>query len=85
MVTLALPYAFLSGTSRLRLPIPLRGLGPRVSGRRRALDTKTTNRKEASTHLKKPYNKARRGAAGFTQSATVQAIRDWAVICDERR
>jgi hypothetical protein len=34
---LALNHAFLSGTSRLQLPIPLRGPGPRVACRRRAL------------------------------------------------
>jgi hypothetical protein len=33
----------------------------------------------------KPYIKAQRAAAAFTQPATVQAIRDRAVVCDERR
>lgn len=39
MATLALPHASLSGISRLQLPIPLRGLGPRTACRRCALET----------------------------------------------
>ena len=38
MATLALPHASLSGISRLQLPIPLRGLGPRTACRRCALE-----------------------------------------------
>jgi len=38
VVTLALPRAFPSGTSRLQLSIPLRGPGPRPACRRRALE-----------------------------------------------
>lgn len=39
MVTLALSYALVSGNSRVQFPIPLRGLGPRLAGRRSALET----------------------------------------------
>ena len=39
VATLALPHAFLFGTSRLLLSVSLRGLGPRMACRRRALET----------------------------------------------
>jgi len=49
------------------------GLANPTIHRQAPLDTKTSNRKEANTHIMKPAIKARRAADAFNLSSTVQA------------